>query len=223
VLNAANVESRLSPDAMAVIYGSGLSDLTVSASGPSLPQILGNTMVMLNGITSPLIFVSPGQINFIVPSTIADGEAQVQVFRTDGTLMATGQVSVGRVAPGIFTMSGDGRGTPLGLTTYDGASYQSLTEDNGNPRALPVSTDKAVAYLILYGTGFRHVSDLKNAEVLIGGVPAPVYYANRQPDYPGLDQMNLSIPESLHGYGEVEVEIKFDGVSANKVKLVIGR
>jgi uncharacterized protein (TIGR03437 family) len=170
-----------------------------------------------------LIFVSPGQINFIVPSTIADGEAQVQVFRTDGTLIATGQVSVGRVAPGIFTMSGDGRGTPLGLTTYDGIIYEALTDASGKARVLPVSTDNATVFLVLYGTGFRYVSDVGKVEALIGGVPVPVYYADKQPDYPGLDQMNLSIPGSLRGYGEVEVEIRVDGASANKVKLVIGR
>lgn len=196
--------------------------MTASASGTPLPQILGNTFVMLNGINAPLIFVSPTQINLLIPGAIGDGEALVQIFRTNGVLVARGALTVSRVAPGIFTLSGDGRGIPLGVTTYDGVSYQALTEADGKPRAIPAGTDDTPVHLVLYGTGFSYTSKPENVEVMIGGVRTKVNYAGRQPDYLGLDQMNLVIPPALRGRGEVEIEIRIDGNAANKVKVIIG-
>ena len=66
-------------------------------------------------------------------------------------------------------------------------------------------------FLILYGTGFRLVTSLDNVSCVIGRVPAQVFYAGAQNGFKGLDQMNVRIPTSLRGRGEVDVTLVVDG------------
>ena len=72
-------------------------------------------------------------------------------------------------------------------------------------------------YLILYTTGLRNRSDAANVTCTIGGITLPADYAAAQPGYPGLDQVNLVIPRSLAGAGEVPVVLTIDGQTANVV------
>jgi uncharacterized protein (TIGR03437 family) len=51
----------------------------------------------------------------------------------------------------------------------------------------------------------------------VGGVRASLLYVGAQPQYPGLDQVNLVVPRALAGGGEVPVVITVDGQTANVV------
>jgi uncharacterized protein (TIGR03437 family) len=53
----------------------------------------------------------------------------------------------------------------------------------------------------------------------IGGVNALVGYAGAQGDFAGLDQVNLLVPRSLIGRGEVDVVLIVDGQTARSVKI----
>ena len=55
----------------------------------------------------------------------------------------------------------------------------------------------------------------------IGGVPATVVYAEAQPRSAGLDQVNVYVPRSLAGAGQVPVVLTADGVTANVVTVNI--
>jgi uncharacterized protein (TIGR03437 family) len=55
----------------------------------------------------------------------------------------------------------------------------------------------------------------------IGGVDAPVSFVGAQGDFVGLDQINLQIPRSLIGRGEVEIRLTVDGQQANAVMVSI--
>jgi len=48
-----------------------------------------------------------------------------------------------------------------------------------------------------------------------------VLYAGLVAAYPGLDQINISIPKSLAGSGDVRVYVVADGVASNVVGLKI--
>jgi len=48
-----------------------------------------------------------------------------------------------------------------------------------------------------------------------------VAYAGPQPQFAGLDQVNLYVPRSLAGAGEVPVILTVDGVTANVVTVNI--
>jgi uncharacterized protein (TIGR03437 family) len=47
----------------------------------------------------------------------------------------------------------------------------------------------------------------------------PVSYAGPQPEYPGLDQVNVLLPRSLRGRGEVNVALTVDGKAANTLRV----
>jgi uncharacterized protein (TIGR03437 family) len=55
----------------------------------------------------------------------------------------------------------------------------------------------------------------------IGGVDAETIYAGAQGDFAGLDQVNLRLPRSLAGRGEVDVAVNVDGVPANAVRVAV--
>ena len=73
--------------------------------------------------------------------------------------------------------------------------------------------------MTFYGTGIRKRSSLDNVKCTIGGVDAPVQFAGIQPQFPGLDQLNVQLPVSLKGRGEVQVVFTVDGLSTNPVTI----
>src|SRR5277367_1480693 len=69
VVSAASYAQPISPGSIAAIFGSNLATAPLSALGSQLSTTLGGVSVTVNGVKAPLFFVSPGQINFQVPSS----------------------------------------------------------------------------------------------------------------------------------------------------------
>jgi uncharacterized protein (TIGR03437 family) len=74
-------------------------------------------------------------------------------------------------------------------------------------------------YVLLYGTGLRGFSSMQNVTLSIGGVPASIAYLGPQSQYPALDQINVVVPHSLAGAGEVPIVLTIDGQTANVVTI----
>jgi uncharacterized protein (TIGR03437 family) len=79
------------------------------------------------------------------------------------------------------------------------------------------------AYLSLYGTGIRNYSSLSEVDVWIGGEQAEVLYAGPQGQYSGLDQVNVRIPKTLAGHGDVVVRLLVGGKAANPATVSVGK
>lgn len=211
------------------------TDTDPSTPGVQLPTtMLGTTVKVTDsaGIerAAPLFFISPSQINYLIPPDTALGTATVTVTSGDGTV-SVGTAQIAAVAPGLFTASGDGQGAPAAVAMRYNANgaLQSVEEvarlDQEQKRFVPSPLNLGEAtdqvFLILYGTGLRHRQSLSTVSARIGGVDAPVTYAGKQSDFAGLDQINVFLPRSLIGRGEVDVELVMDGKTANKVKINI--
>jgi uncharacterized protein (TIGR03437 family) len=74
--------------------------------------------------------------------------------------------------------------------------------------------------LLLFGTGIRGAGSDRVA-ARIAGVNADVQYAGPQPTYAGLDQVNVLLPRSLAGSGEVEIALEAEGKPANAVTVFV--
>src|ERR1019366_6081718 len=104
VSNAASGTARISPGALASIYGSGFGTSTFVADDgrpwpTSTPNFVG---VQVNGVAAPLYYVSPGQINFQVPwATPTTGTVNVAAAVNGGSSNIAA-VPVGTAAPGLF-------------------------------------------------------------------------------------------------------------------------
>ena len=85
------------------------------------------------------------------------------------------------------------------------------------PINLGSATDQVT--LELFGTGIRGNSGLSGVQVTIGGTALPAAYAGPQSQYPGMDQINVILPRSLAGMGEVNLNVTVNGVSANTVRV----
>jgi uncharacterized protein (TIGR03437 family) len=169
------------------------------------------------------MYVSPSQINFVIPLGSASGSA---TFAVANSSSSTGTIQ--SVAPTLFSMSGDGRGVAAAnaIAVAAGSPVQSPVPvfqcTTSGCVATPISlTANTTVYLILYGTGIRNRSALSNVTANIGGTNAAVLYAGPQPSFEGLDQVNLAIPLSLRGSGEVNIVLTVDGQTANVVTVNI--
>ena len=85
-------------------------------------------------------YVSPGQINFIMPAGVGSGQANRTV--NNGSQMMTGDVMAGAAGPGMFAMNGMGmgEGAMLNGTIWQMGPFSTTT--NGQP-----------TYVAMYVTG----------------------------------------------------------------------
>ncbi|HTC36045.1 MAG TPA: hypothetical protein VK724_21885 [Bryobacteraceae bacterium] len=235
VVSAANNQPIISPNSLATIYGANLAQGTAAAQmdgNGALPTAIGGTSVSIGGQTAQLLYVSPSQINLLVPSTTPLGTATVSVTSPISQTAATGTVPVALTAPGVFTLPclRASRGAVLNGVTYSPEPFQATTSQNAIP-------DKRTR-LSVFGTGLRYagnptqdpsVSNVANAISAqatdsLGGIHAlPVEYAGPAPKFAGLDQVNVVVPSDLEGAGLVNVQLHSGNTSSNPVSIVMSQ
>ena len=163
-------------------------------------------------------------MNLLVPSGTALGIATLTITSGDGTASA-GTVTVAAAAPGLFPLNLAGL-VAANVTTLTTAGAQVSGNDfqvvNGAVVALPVNLGPPaqLVFLVLYGTGIAGRSSLANVSVSIGGLSLPVAYAGPQGEA-GLDQVNVQIPASLAGSGDIPISITVDGKVSNVARITI--
>lgn len=222
--DAARFGTTVAPESIATVFGTNLASQVLRATTTPLPTSLAGTTVYVNGIAAPLIFVSPGQINFEIPPGTLPGTARLVVIASDGTVSQS-QITVAPVAPGIFTVGGTVTSPPAGVATSDQVNFVLLNNADGTPRPLDTGT-----YVSLFGTGFRFASNsdfnLQNgsAEALtitLGGTAVTALFSGAQGQFVGLDQINFQVPVALGGRGNADLVITVSGRTANTVRLNI--
>ncbi len=227
VVSAASNKPPVAAKFYAVAYGTGLAGQTVPATTDPLPtELAGTTLTVTDSMgmprLAPLRFVSPNQINFLVPTETATGVALVTV-RLNGMVVGTRSVSV---APGIFAANDDERGVARGYALRyrpNGSSVPELISrlDTTQNRYVAVPIDLSNSndrvFLILFGTGFRSG---RIVMATIGDEPVTEQAVAGSGSI-GEDQVNLLLPPSLSGRGEVDIVLEVDGKQANIVTVTI--
>ena len=218
-VDAASYQSALAPNTIASAFGTQLAtqtsltyDADPGTDGIQLPTTLVGTSVEVNGVAAGLLFVSANQINYVIPANTQAGTATIVVHSGDGVI-SQGTASIVTAAPRLFTTSQSGSGAPVGFVTTDGTNYDLIGNVDGSTRAM-----QAGGILVLFGTGVRGAAQ-GTVHVLIGGIDAQVYYAGAQPDYIGLDQINVAVPASLQGHGVVDLVVTIGSVTSNVVNI----
>jgi uncharacterized protein (TIGR03437 family) len=227
-----------SAEAITTVFGAGLTAEIARAETLPLPTTLGGASVKVKDNAgmeraAPLFFVSPAQINFLVPPGSIPGPATVTVMGGDGAV-STGATHITTVSPAIFSANTDGAGVPAAIAVRVRADNSQEIEavaerDRPIPKLIPrpidlgpdlgASSDKV--FLVLFGTGLRGRSGLERIVARMGCDEAMVSFAGAQGNLAGLDQVNLLIPRSQIGRGEVDVVLTVDGATTNTVKINI--
>ncbi len=225
----------LSAESIAALFGTGLATGVEVATSLPLPTTLGGTTVIVKDINgaerpAPLFFVSPAQINFLIPQGTAIGSATV-LIRSGNNTAGVGSVIIGAVAPSLFTANANGQGVISGVVLRvkaDGAqSFEPMAQfDQAQQRFVPAPIDLGEegeqVFLILFGSGLRNRTALEAVRVRIGGLDAPVLFAGAAPGFVGLDQINLGpLPRGLAGRGVVDIVVTVDNRTANTTQAAI--
>ena len=221
VTDAASFAPRVAPGGLATIFGSNLADSSQQASGFPLPQTMSGATVYVNSAPVPLLYVSSGQINFQVPSSLAAGTASMYVSR-DGGQSAAFSFSVVSSSPGIFQ------------NTSNHAIAQNATNYSTNSDSSPVASG---AVIVVYLTGIGAVNNsvpdgtatpssplasaTATATATIGGTNATVQFLGLTPGFTGLAQANILVPSlatadyplviTVGGYVSASAEISVSG------------
>ena len=179
-VSAANGTRVVAPGSIAAIYGGNL------APGVAAAGSLANLPVRLGGISlhvrdslgadrlAQLFFVSPTQVNFLVPDATAEGLAALNI--DDGHLPFVEGLRatvIQTLAPAFFTVDGTGAGAAAAtavrvLPNGTEIPVPVFSCSNGRCNTLPIDLSQGPVYLSLYGTGFRHRSTNPNGVPLAG-------------------------------------------------------
>ncbi len=218
----------LAPGGIVAAYGNGLAGAQAQITALPLPLTLAGASVLVGEQPAPLYFVSPGQINFVVPPDSPTGAWPVRFTGSHTPQTSTAQLV--RVAPSIFTANGAAGGPPAASVLRVRADGSRVLEPVARRNAAGTAYEAAPVdlgpagerlYLLLYGTGFARRRSEASVVVTVGGRRAPMIYSGAQGEYPGLDQVNVELPRSLAGAGEVDVVVAVDGYVANTTRIAI--
>jgi uncharacterized protein (TIGR03437 family) len=203
----------LAPRILIAIYGADLASQTALATKVPLPVQLADTQVLVSGSPIPLIYVSPAQIDAVIPANIA-GLVPLTVHNNAGS--HTVNIWIETAAPAMFTQDSSGTGPVSALKARD----QSLVTA-GNPLHAGDSVE-------LFATGLgattaRNGLEYANQQpsVVISGADCPVTFAGAAPGFIGLDQINCIIPAGLAPNLSAPVVITSGDRTSNTASLAI--
>jgi uncharacterized protein (TIGR03437 family) len=245
--NAASFFTQaLAPGVLATIYPLGGTFGTNTANANQLPNpvpfptSLAGIEVLFNGQPAPvpLLLVSPGQINFMVPmSAPTTGTADVQVVvQSTGQILADGLVAMNTVSPAVFA---------LGLTNCSLAGGKcrqaAVTNDADGTVNGPNNPAAAGSYISIYATGqgFLQGAPPDGNVPLAGLVQTSVLpqvwinacyvddsnctgetgvenveFSGLSPQFPGVWQINVRIPKNTGPGAQVPLFIVMDNYTS---------
>jgi uncharacterized protein (TIGR03437 family) len=202
---AGSAASTLAPEEIATIYGPDLATSTAIGVPPLSTSLAGVSVTVTDSAGTSrlalLYYVSPGQINFVVPAGTGPGAATV--FASSGRIAIT----VANVAPNLYPVAQIVRVHPDGTQTVE------------NDSAAPIVFGSDSLYLVLYGSGIRNRSSLAQVTCAIGKTNLAVTYAGAQAQFPGLDQVVVPLSAGFEGLGIVPVMVTADGQASNSFSL----
>ena len=225
--NAASyVTNYLAPGVLATIYPLGVTFGTITANSNQQPNpvpyptLLADTQVLFNGQPAPVLLVSPGQINFMIPmSASTSGNVDVQVVRqSTGQILTDGLVAMNTVSPAIFA------GGLVNCSLAGGKCRQAAVVNDADGTVNgPNNPAAAGSYISIYATGQGFVQgapadgDIPRAGLVQTSALPKVWinacyvddasctgetgvenveFSGLSPQFPGVWQINVRIPKN---------------------------
>jgi len=216
VVNAASHQpGALAPNTIATLYGEELSYVTRALRAEDvrdgvLPTLLAGSgvRVLVNNIPAHLYYVSPRQVNLLIPANLTPGAAELRLT-VDGRAGPAVLLRLDAAAPAVFQL--------------DGRTVLAVRVDGGE-LVTPDTPARPGEIVTLYATGLgqtsppvrpgevaRSATALDPAagfRVYLDGKEQPaanVPYAGLAPGFAGLYQVNLRVPEDLESAPELRM------------------
>jgi len=220
VLNGASfqVGQPLTAGSWAAAFGTFPGVTQTVANALPIPTTLGGVTVSINGVAAPVYFISPTQINFLMPFAVSPGVRNVEIKTSSATL--TGSVRVMSAAPGIFSNPAGGA-----VLNQDGSlNTDSVRARRGQVIQIYATGPGALSQPIADGAAAPSsplVTTTSTPDVYVGGVPASVQFSGMAPGFAGLWQVNVVVPDRAFITGKVPLQVFMDGVDSNEVTIFV--
>jgi uncharacterized protein (TIGR03437 family) len=191
-----------------------------------MPTVLPGTgvRVQVSRVAAQIYYVSPGQVNLLIPSNLRPGPADLQLT-IDGRAGPSVPIRLDEAAPALFELAGGYAVAARGdgsLVTLDAPARPGeivVVYATGLGETVPP---------VRYGEVARAAAWLRAGDetrVLVDGraIPADdLHYAGVAPGFAGLYQVNWTVPEWASGEAAVRVAVR-ESHSQAGVKLPVAR
>ena len=214
VVNAASNQATFAPNTFVTIYGGNLAFTTrgltsTDISGDTLPTVLAGTgvRVWVDNIPAPMYYVSPKQINILLPTNLSPGSIHLRV-QVDSTYGPAIPITLAAVAPAFFQ---------LDAKTVVAAHVDGSVVTDDHPAA-------PGEWVILYATGLGAtipqagygeipegaaiLAAMAKFGLILNGTkvdPRRIAYAGVAPGYGGLYQFNCLLPDDAPQDPEIQI------------------
>lgn len=218
ILNAASLESgSVAPGELITLIGSGIGPaISLQAASSDTSTLMGSISVLFDEKPAPLLYVSPNQINAIVPYGIS-GQDVTQVSITRGGQEIAGlSLPASTASPAIFTLDASGVGAAA-ILNQDSTLNSPLNPAapgsivmmfaNGGGQTDPPGVDGQITFGVLPRPELP-------VSVQIDGMDAEVLYAGAAPGLvAGVLQVNSRLPEKVRS-GSVPITLRIGSASS---------
>ncbi len=196
VTNAADGSGSVATGGLVSITGRNLNPTNAVSREMPLPTALGESCLTVNGVPTPVLFVSPTQINAQIPFNV-EGNTTL-VLRTPGGVSDNYNLVVRSAAPAVFRGQGEAEGVP---TVVRARNNELVTLSNPVHRGDTISI-----YLTGMGKTAPEVEAgvpgpsnppavaLTQPDVSIAGFPLDVIFAGMAPGQVGVYVINANVP-----------------------------
>jgi uncharacterized protein (TIGR03437 family) len=212
--SAASVTGLYAPNTFVTIYGQNLAYTTRSltaadVSNGTLPTVLGSTgvRVLINNIPANIYYVSPTQVNLLIPTSLIPGPVTLQLV-VDSLAGPAIPIVLGAAAPSLFQTN---------ATTVLGVHLDSSLITAASPA-------HAGEVIVLFASGLgptnpaaivnqipqqaASVTPISSFTMLINGMavdPRQILYAGVVPTFAGLFQINVQLPATVPSNPEIRI------------------
>jgi len=211
--NAASGKQSYAPGMLVSVYGSAFGDFAQSAGVIPLPQYLAGFEASVNGVGTPLYYVSPNQVNIQIPYETQPGNATLVVGNP--YLNANNyNLVIAPAAPGIFMTNGStaapfssaarGETTTL-FITGEGQVSPALADGTTPAAGTPTANLPKPQLPVTVAVGSQ------NANIAFIGIPSGLV---------GVTQINYVVPANTP-LGVQPVVVTVGGVPSQAANLTV--
>jgi uncharacterized protein (TIGR03437 family) len=196
-------------------------------NGVNAPTSLDGTQVTIGGQSAFVYYINTGQVDALVPGSVGTGPQPVIVTTAQGAsvplLVSVNPSEPGLLAPASFVVNGN---------QYLAAVFSDGTTFVLPPGAIPGVTSRQAQpgeTILVYGIGFGavtpniptgQIAEQDNSlaapfQLMFGSTPATLNYFGLAPNYVGLYQFNVVVP-NISNSDLVPVTFTLGGVSGTQ-------
>ncbi len=222
IVSAASLvpQAPLAPGSLISIFGAQLADAQTTSPGLPLELQLAGTLVAIGGRPIPLVGVSEGRIDAVLPYDLTVNTHQHVVVTRGSAITTPETVTVATAQPAIFTKDQTGAGQGDIRDTNSNLFEPGHPAQAGDTILITCSGLGAVDPPVTAGSDAASRTVLP-VSVSIGGVQATVAFAGLAAGKPGVYLVRATIPQSVAGGDAVAVLLNVGGQVSPPVTMAV--